>query len=183
MSHTSVLRRMLNSCSLVQLEDHYESKKVKLSESKISDSSIEILHVPPNTIVLDLDSAFNIEKLFHGKAGECKRADYILLSESAERVLFIEMKRSNSSATDISLQLRGALCAFEYCQIIAREFFDEHNFLKTYQKRFISIRHTDDYKRKTAIERTAGLGQKHCLPDTPLRISWAKTIQFKQLAA
>ena len=183
MSHSSILKRMLHSCSLIPLEDHYEGKKVKLVENKTTDSSVEIMLVPTDTIVLDLDSAFNNEKLFHGNAGECKRADYILISESAERILFIEMKCSSAPDNSIVSQLRGALCAFEYCQIIAREFFHERDFLAAYQKRFISIRHTGGGKRKTEIEQTAELGQKHCLPDTPLKISWAKTIQFKQIAA
>lgn len=183
MSHSSVLRRMLHSCSLIPLEDHYDSKKIRLIEAKTTDSCIEIHRVPDDTLVLNLDSAFNTEKLFHGKSGECKRADYIIISESVERILFIEMKRSSSQAKDIELQLRGALCAFEYCQIIAREFFQERDFLAHYQKRFISIRHTGGSKRETVIKRTAEVGDKHCIPDTPLQVSWAKVIQFKQLAA
>ncbi|MFZ1389789.1 MAG: hypothetical protein WBP46_18710 [Thiolinea sp.] len=183
MSHTSVLSRMLHPTCLIALEDHYESKKVCLVESQATDSFIEIHRIPVDAFVIDLDRVFNNQLLFQGNCGECKRADYLIISESAQRVLFIEMKRSNAPAQHIIHQLRGALCAFEYCQVIAREFFQETSFLNEYQKRFISIRHTGGEKRKTQIERTAAIGETHCAPDQPLRVSWANTIQFNKLAS
>lgn len=183
MSHTSVLARMLHPTSLISLEDQYGSKKVRLVENQTIDSYIEVHKIQADAFVVDLDRAFNNQRLFQGNCGECKRADYLIISESAERVLFIEMKRSSAPAQHITHQLRGALCAFEYCQIIAREFFQENRFLTHYQKRFISIRHTGGEKRKTEIERTTAIGEVHCTPDQHLKISWANTIQFKKLAS
>lgn len=182
MSNTLVLTKMLHSCSLIKLEDNYNGKKVKLVENKTTNSFIEIHCVPPDTFVLDLDSAFNTEKLFNGKSGECKRADYILISESAKRILFIEMKRSSSQANDIALQLRGALCAFEYFQIVAREFFQENHFLNHYQKRFIAILHTHGRKSQTAVSRSIENGIQHSNPDNFLKISGRQFIQFRQLS-
>lgn len=182
MSSSAILASMLHSCSLLDLEEDISGKKkVRLVEKQCTDSVIEILHLPSDTFVLDLDKAFNTERLFHGKSGECKRADYLLISESAERVLFIEMKRSGSQANEIALQLRGALCAFEYCQIIAREFFQEREFLNHYQKRFIAILHTTGRKSQTAVSRNIESGS-HCTPNNFLRISGRQTLQFRQLA-
>lgn len=95
------------------------------------------------------------------------------------------MKRANSTTEGhITNQLRGALCVFEYYQIIAREFFQERDFLSNYQKRFISICNTSAQKRKTpVIKRTAELGESHCTPDAPLKISGSRVIQFNKLAA
>lgn len=183
MSDTSVLQRMLQPNVLIALEDHYESKKVILIENKAPDSLIEIHKIPADALVIDLDKAFSNQGLFQGKSGECKRADYVIISEQEKRVLFIEMKRSNAPAVDIINQLKGALCAFEYCQIIGREFFQEQNFLAHYQKRFISIRHTGGTKQKTEVEQTAPLGECHNTPDYPLKISWARCIQFKKIAS
>lgn len=183
MSHTSVLARMLHPTSLIALQDHYDSKKVRLVESQTTDSYIEIHKIPSDAFVIDLDRSFSNQHLFQGSCGECKRADYLIISESTERILFIEMKRSSAPAQHIIQQLRGALCAFEYCQVIAREFFQEVEFLNHYQKRFISIRHTGGEKRKTEIERTAAIGEYHCTPDQHLKISWANAIQFKKLAS
>lgn len=174
---------MLHPTSLITLQDHYDFKKVRLTESQATDSYIEIHKIPQDAFVIDLDRAFNNQHLFQGSRGECKRADYLIISESAERILFIEMKRSSAKAKHIVEQLRGALCAFEYCQIIAREFFEEAEFLNHYPRRFISIRHTGGEKRKTEIERTAAIGAYHCTPDQHLKVSWANSIQFKKLAS
>jgi hypothetical protein len=183
MSDTSVLQRMLQPSILISLENHYENKKVILIENQAPDSFIEIHKIPADALVIDLDKAFNNQGLFQGKSGECKRADYVIISEQEKRVLFIEMKRSNAPAIDIINQLKGALCAFEYCQIIGREFFQERDFLAQYQKRFISVRHTGGTKQRTEIEQTAPMGERHNTPDHPLRISWAKCIQFRKIAS
>ena len=75
------------------------------------------------------------------------------------------------------------MCVFEYCQVIAREIIKEAAFLQYYQRRFISLRHTGGTKQKTEIERTSPLGTVHDNPDFPLRVSWAKVIQFKNIAS
>ncbi len=183
MSDTTILKRMLQNNILLPLEDHYASKKVILKEHQAQDSWVEIHNIPEDAVVIDLDRAFHNQHLFQGGNGECKRADYVIISELEQKVLFIEMKRTNAPAVDIVNQLKGALCAFEYCQIIAREFFQSSYFLEHYQQRFISLRHTGGTKQKTEIERTANLGEKHNTPNYPLKISWAKTIQFKKIAA
>lgn len=182
MSYSLILKDMLHSCSLVNLEDHYNGKKVRLVESKATDSFIEIHCVPSDTFVLDLDSALNTEKLFQGKSGECKRADYIVISESAKRILFIEMKRSTSQANDIALQLRGALCAFEYLQIVAREFFQESDFLSQCEKRFIAVLNTHGRKRKTEVSHSIKNSSQYSVPDGFLRISGMQVLQFRYLA-
>ena len=183
MSDTTILKRMLQPAILLPLLDHYDSKKVILREHQAPDSWVEIHKIPIDALVIDLDRAFHNQLFFQGSCGECKRADYLIISELEQKVLFIEMKRSSAPAVDIINQLKGALCAFEYCQIIARTFFQEPDFLNTYQKRFISLRHTGGKQQKTEIERTAPLGESHNQPDQPLRVSWAKTLQFKKIAA
>ena len=182
MSDTTILKRLLQPNVLLPLAEHYESKKVTLIEHQAQDSWVEIHNIPHDAVVIDLDRAFYNQNLFQGSSGECKRADYVVISELAKKVLFIEMKRSNAPALDIVNQLKGALCAFEYCQVIVREFFQEADFLKNYQKRFISLRHTGGTKQKTEIERTTPLGTIHNNPEFPLRVSWAKVIQFNKIA-
>ena len=183
MSDMTILKRLLQPNILLPLVDHYDSKKVILIEHQTQDSWIEIHNMPYDALVIDLDHAFQNQLLFQGHNGECKRADYMIIAESERKVLFIEMKRSNAPALDIVKQLKGALCVFEYCQVIAREFFKEAAFLQYYQRRFISLRHTGGTKQKTEIERTSPLGTVHDNPDFPLRVSWAKVIQFKKIAS
>lgn len=180
MPDTNVLERLFNNNSKINIEDHYGKKKVVLKESQAQDSKIEIRNIPNDAVVIDLDSAFSNDKLFSGSNCECKRADYIIFSEQRKKVLFIEMKRTGAKLNDIINQLKGSLCAFEYTQSIAREFFHEIDFLEAYEQRFISINHTGMANRKTAIEKVSG---KHNRPDAPLKLSWTKTVQYNQIAA
>jgi hypothetical protein len=179
-SDTSVLNRLFHQRATIQTEPYHGKKKVTLTEPQAADSSIEIHNLPEDAIVIDLDGALSNEKLFSGTKSECKRADYIIFSELRRTILFIEMKRSGAKRKDITNQLKGSLCAFEYTQAVAREFFDESGFLATYQRRFISIKHTGIKSRKTEIEKTAGT---HNAPDKHLILSWARTVQYNKIAA
>lgn len=180
MPDTSVLKRLFRDEVIIPIEDHYDKKKVVLKEHQTDGSKIEIRGVPQDAIIIDLDSAFSNERLFKGREGECKRADYIIFSEQKQKVLFIEMKKTGAKLKDIVNQLKGSLCAFKYVQAIAGEFFQEGRFLEAYECRFISINHTGMSTRKTEIARTAGNNDR---PDAPLKLSWTQTIEFNKIAA
>lgn len=180
MTDTAVLRQVLQPAIVVPLDDHYNRKKLVLREKQANDSCVEIYNVPEDSIVIDLDRAFSNQGLFRGSQGECKRADYVLISETEQTVLFIELKQGTKERTEIIGQLRGALCVFEYCQVIAREFFHEPAFLRHYQQRFVAFKHTSSRQRKTVIERGVAV---HATPEQALMVSNARSVQFKQMAA
>ncbi len=181
MSDTTILKRLLKEASLVELEDHYPGKKkVTLREPQADDSYLEVFNVPQDSIVIDLDRAFSNSNFYIGSQGECKRADFIIISEYARKILFIELKKSNEKLHYIIKQLKGALCAFEYTQSIVKHFFDENNFLDNYEKRFISVTRTTPGKRKTSIEKDTKV---HNSPDEPLALKWTTSIQFNKIAS
>lgn len=181
MADTAILRRMLMPNIILPLDDHHKGKKkLVLQEAQATDSLVEIYDVPIDSIVIDLDNAFQNQGLFQGSQGECKRADYLLISELEQKVLFIELKQSKAKRDGIIKQLRGSLCAFEYCQSIAREFFHETAFLAHYQKRFVALKQTGSRARKSAITRDT---PRHDSPDQPTIFSGVRSIQFKQIAA
>jgi len=174
---TTVLNRMINDEAKIPLVNHYHGKKkVVLIERGTTGSKLEIHNIPHDAIVIDVDSSFENSHLFASGAGECKRSDYIIVSESKKVALFIEMKKGNPNTADIIKQLKGGLCVFEYCQSIAREFFDESDFLSEYKKCFVAFKQVNSIKRKTAINKSAT--GSHSLPENLLKVSWAKTIQF-----
>lgn len=180
MSDTSVLRRMLRPNIIIPLDDHYRNqKKLVLTEPQATDSHVEVYNVPVDSIVIDIDRAFQNQGLFQGSSGECKRADYLLISESEQKVLFIELKQGKAEREGIIQQLRGALCTFEYCQSIAREFFHESDFLMTYEKRFVAIKQTGSRARRSEVTR---IESQHNRPDLLMTISGVRSIQFNQIA-
>ena len=163
----------------VGLAGHYDKRKGVLEESQDTESRIEILNIPEDSLIVSLDNNFCNSGLFSGARGECKRGDYIIISEAAKIAVFIEMKKTGAKEKDIVNQLKGSLCAFKYLQVIAKHFYDEDDFLANYTKSFVSFKHTAIAKRKTKIDRPAN--KPHNRPENMLRVSWAKTIQFKSI--
>ena len=94
--------------------------------------AITISNVPERTILLNLQkySALNagslMNRIIKGGHGVFRCCDYLLVSESNERVdfIYIEMKSKNAERSEVTEQFRGAICFMEYCKAIAEHFFD-----------------------------------------------------------
>lgn len=180
MTDTTVLARMFNNQALITLDEHYSRKKAVLVEHGTEGSVLEILGIPEDAIIIDIDASFTNTNLFDNTSGECKRADYLIISEQKRVALFIEMKKGNPDTSSIIKQLKGSLCVFEYCQVIGREFFYEPEFLGDYKKRFVAFKQVNLTQRKTKIEKGVGM---HDSPESLLKIKWAKTIEFNKISA
>lgn len=178
-TETKILNKMINNDAKIPLTDHYRKKKVSLVECNTTGSQLEIFNLPEDSIVINLDSRFENYKLFEGSAGECKRSDYIIISESKNIAIFIEMKKGKSDTSKIIQQLKGSLCTYEYFQSIAREFFNKNKFLAGYNKRFVAFTRASLTKRKTKINKAKN---DHSTPNQPMKISGAQNIQFNMIA-
>lgn len=183
MDDFEILDRMIQAKAKVELDDSDSSKpKVILSEADLY--AISILGMPDreNVIVIKGDTFDASIKVFNGKNGECKRADFIIVARINERrkyVVYIEMKASvtTSKEKEIIQQLQGAQCFFTYCQAIGKVFWEESNFLNGYQPRFVSFRNIGLNKRPTREKLTP----IHDRPERMLKIKSTKSIQFNHL--
>lgn len=88
MTDMDILSQMIKDSALVQLGDNYGKPFVKLIESQAPDSLATINHLPADSIVIKADEFRSPNDVFKGEKGECKRADYVLISEE-KNVLFI----------------------------------------------------------------------------------------------
>src|SRR3954469_14984321 len=113
MSDMDLLIEIILSSAVIPLEKKYDRFNVDLIERGAPDSKLTIRGCPSDCLVLDLDSSFDNSRVFNGKYGVSKRADFMLISEEKQKVIFIEMKRSGSQRNDIIKQLTGALCMFD----------------------------------------------------------------------
>ena len=151
-----------------------------LDEPQAIDSSVRISNMPFDAIVIKIDAFLSPDDIFNGGQGECKRADYVIISIEKNCILYIEIKRTKDSWEQIVKQLMGAQCVLKYCQEIGRIFWKQKDFLEGYEHRFISIGYTSISKRKTRIEKKA---PKHDAPENALKISSPNYLQFNHLAA
>ena len=127
MGATHAMKALLVDAALLPLVRYQGKDACTLLEYDANYSFI-IRDLPSDTLVIKYDRFPSTKDVFFkSEHSECKRADYILISESNKVVMYIELKHSNKSAAskDIVAQLKGAKCVVDYMQSIAMQFLGE----------------------------------------------------------
>jgi hypothetical protein len=183
MSDIAILREMINSTATVSVEEDNNKKRVELTEPPPANYSITIHGMPDKdeVIIIKADAFSSPNAVFKGDRGECKRADFVIIADRSNKkvILCIEMKAGKGgSEAEIIQQLKGAQCFVGYCREIGQLFWNQQDFLKDYEYRFVSIRDISISKRPT---RTPPKSANHDRPDRMLKISSPHYIQFNHL--
>ncbi|MBK8509626.1 MAG: hypothetical protein V9G63_04990 [Candidatus Competibacter sp.] len=181
MSDFDVLRKMIKDSSRLELDDYYSRNQVTLCEPQDSDYSVCIRGLPEDTVIIKADDFRSPDTIFKGEHGECKRADFLIIAESNDKVfiLIIEMKRRKGLEKEVIKQLVGTRCFLSYVIEIGRAFWQQNTFLNNCVYRFISINHISIAKGKTKVTRTDKL---HDRPERMLKIAYSGHLEFKHLA-
>ena len=150
MNDTEILKEMLRSDAHVPLPHTDSRRSVKLTD-KESATTVEIKGIPQDSVVIKADNFVSPDTVFKGSKGECKRADFVIVSNDSKKwIICIETQTGNyKERREVIEQLRGALCFVNYCKCIGKEFWREDEFLDGYQYRFISMAYTSIHKRST----------------------------------
>ena len=180
MSDLDILHQMIQDTAKVDIQESYGKYMLTLDEPSVHDCSVNIYGVPKDTLAIRVDAFKAPDSIFKGEKGECKRADYMIVSckNNKNVVLFLEMKKNKGSNPEIVQQLSGALCFFRYCREIAKMFWTQKNFLKDISHRFISIGHISIAKKPTRITRQSDI---HDQPNKMLKIAWPGRLEFNHL--
>lgn len=155
MSDIAILKEMIKETATVSLEDDpygkdleddtYGKNQVILREPPPANYYVTIKGMPndDDVIIINADKFKSPDTVFKGNRGECKRADFVIVANTSKKkvILCIEMKAGKGgSQTDINEQLKGAQCFVAYCREIGQSFWEQPNFLKGYEYRFVSIK-------------------------------------------
>ncbi len=178
MTDFQILSQLFKDATKVPLRTEYNKSFVLLDEPQATDSEAKIRNLPDDAIVIKIDAFRSPDNIFNGTKGECKRADYAIISSERKCILLIEIKRNKDAWCQVVKQLMGAKCFIKYCQEIGRSFWNDNNFLKGYRYRYVSIGHTSIPKRRTRITKQ---DERHDTPETALKIDWPNYLQFNML--
>ena len=182
MSDMEILDRLIRSEACVQTGIQHDKTVAELHESQTSDSSVTILDLPSDALIIKTDHFPSPDTVFKGEKGECRRADYVVISERKQCILYIEIKRTSDSWIQITQQLTGASCVIAYCRAIVEGFWEKRDFLASYKERFVCFGHTGGAPRKrpTRVERQQTL---HDTPNKAQKIDWPpkKGVFFNKL--
>jgi hypothetical protein len=123
MDDASILVQLIKPAATVPLLDEYGKCVLILREPQAIDSVVTVRNVPTDTIAIKVDAFTAPDAVFNGLQGECKRADYVLISPERRTVIYIEIKRTRDGFSGIVKQLKGAQCFVNYCRDIGRKRF------------------------------------------------------------
>lgn len=179
MSDMEILSQLFKETALVKPQKKHRKLYVELREPQAPDSIATIHNLPGDAKIIKGDKFRSPDSVFNGKHGECKRADYVIISEEKKCIIYIEMKRTKGEWKKIVKQLMGTQCFIKYCTEIGKTFWKKNNFLRNYQSRFISIGRTGISKSGTRYTPKEKL---HDLPDRAMKINSPHRLQFHQIA-
>ena len=111
-----ILDEMIQDNAKIPLTDNYGKKQVILKETQ-SNYAVTILNIPPNSIVIEADIFSAPKSIFKDSKGECKRCDFIIVSNQDHKkyIIFIEMKAGKAIELEVIKQLKGGECFIGYC--------------------------------------------------------------------
>ena len=182
MNDMMILNELINNEALVPLETgDYGKLKVTLIEpenSELPAYKVDIQAMPENAIVIKIDEFPAPKPIFKGDKGECKRADFAIITDKL--IVLIELKSGQGKNSDIIQQLKGAQSVIDYFRTIVKNFWNEANFLDMshYQYRFVSIKSIGLNKKMTFQRENSDI---HDLPAQMLKIKAPNHLQFNQL--
>jgi len=179
MSDMKIFSELILESALVPHENEYGKPVIKLEEAGVKNSVSFIRNIPSDAIVIKSDEFPAPMAFFKGDKGECKRADFIIISEEKKVILYVELKAGAKDASHIVKQLKGASCVISYCKEIGKQFWSEARFLDGYAHRYIGMVNLSISKRPSR-HKSAPM---HNSPESFLRISSPHHLQFNELAA
>lgn len=80
MPDIGILNQMIKDSARIQLSEHNDRMQVELTEPRHAQSSTIIYAVPENAVVIKVDTFTSPDAVFAGTRGECKRADFVIVS-------------------------------------------------------------------------------------------------------
>lgn len=154
MNDIEILREMLVCNDDVQVPLHQGQGKFPAVEliDKQANTTVKVTGLPNDSIVIGAETFKTPVYVFKGLKGECKRADYVIVSNEKGKkwIICIEIQTQDSkTARHVTEQLKGAICVVKYCQCIGQKFWKEKGFLDDYEYRFISMVYTSINKKGT----------------------------------
>lgn len=179
-----ILQEMLNPDVQVTLQPEQGRPSVQLTDLQ-SGTTVEIKGLPHNSIVIRAEDFENPLTVFNGLKGECKRADFVIVSNDENDrkwIICIETQEMDAKlASHVIQQLKGAYCFVGYCQYVGKSFWESEEFLDDYDYRFVSIVDINFNRSRRQTQPFDSSKGLHNRPETFLKISRCPMIYFRKL--
>lgn len=170
MTDIDILKKILLPDACAQIE----GGTVTLRENHQTEYSVSIRSLPDDCIVIKTDRFREQDTFLTDENGIQKRCDYVLISESNKKIIFIELKKGSPNSKDIISQLKGGTCVIEYLRNISVQFW-ESNILSEYKKIYIAWTDAGTSKKRGTRKVMRGDFSK---PDSYMKLSGKAPLHF-----
>ena len=175
---------MINLDAQVIPQSEHGRPSVELTDLT-SGTTVKIKGLPLDSIVIRAEDFENPLTVFNGSKGECKRADFVIVSSDEDErrwIICIETQESDSEkAWHVIQQLKWTCCFISYCKCIGKSFWDSEEFLNGYQYRFVSIVDINFNQNRRVTQPFHYTGEVHNRPDAFKKLPQSPTIHFSKL--
>ncbi len=179
-----ILQEMLSPDMQVMFQSGQGKPSVELTDPE-SGTTVKIKGVPPDSIVIRAELYDESLSIFNGTKGECKRADFVIIStdnNGKNWIICIETQESNSKkAWEIIQQLKGACCFIRYCKCIGKSFWNSDKFLDDFECRFVSIVKINPNRSRRRMQPDYSKLELHNTPEDFKKIPQRSEIYFNKL--
>ena len=179
MTKTEVLKALFSENALAPLD----KKRGELSTARLKESEDKspydflLRNLPDDALVVKCDKFPNLgQTFFKEDNNECQRADYFVISESENVIMFFELQKTNKSKTTSHAiaQLKGAECVMEYVGVIVDSFLNYKGKFDTFDRRFYILQHKGSRRQAFKETRRTGLA-----PETPQTRYWERIFIYE----
>ena len=182
MSITQAIQEMLKPSLFEPKTKIFNEWTAHLSEPKQLNCKVKITGLTKDCLIIRSDACCPPSHMFQSKKGECRRADFLFISETLKKIVVVEFKcGSDGKKSSVIQHLKGSLCLSHLFGQVSFWFWNEPNFANTFEFQFVwlikGVR-----KRGTNVQRKI---RKSLLannnPNNPLKIYCGKSVTFKEL--
>lgn len=181
MPHLELLKELIHPNAVVNLK-HNENGKSSVDLEEPREYKIRINNLPSNSMVFKTDRFPSPDTIFNCSKGECKRADFVIVTDEGNQkyIFFIELKSKSKTSTtkEVTQQFLGSQSVLKYTKEIGKLFWKETAFLEGFECRFIVLVDLKIDKKRTRNKKE---NSRHNNANNFLQLSGKHSIQFNEL--
>jgi len=185
MTDFDILKSMIKKEHITEAEPCGKLHKIVLKEDcPTSTYSVNITDVPRNSIAIKTDAFPDAKDFFDkSKSGKelLKRADFVVIAKCVDgpRVLYVELTERKKSHGEITNQLRGAKCVFDYCQSVGKMFWKHTDFLRNNTSHYLCVKMKGNCAQRRNFEKGAPKSNLNDVPERHHQFVRVEEVDFK----
>ena len=177
-----ILQELIHPDAQILPTDHRRPQLILQETEAAKPYSVIVRYSDKTEAIAVKADRFPVTKPFFANSRkECRRSDYLIFANTPQGnyIICLELKAGSANNTDIITQLKGSQCLAAYCCRIGQVFWNQADFLRDYQYRFVSLKKLT--LSKSTSRPSSQSPARHDCPQTPLTFFSRPELQLHEL--